>query len=413
MAYNITKAREAGATDEQIATYLKSTGRSDQEIKQIFTQQKMDSVRGLSETVGMTAGQFGGQALGAPAGPMGMAAGRFLGGTAGHVAGTAAPEMIKHGADSLKYLATMGRTERPKAPNVSPEALLDSAKRGGQASAFGEILPGAFKAGGMLRRAVSKETGTLKGLSGIADALTGQDANEFVELTKKPRALLYRWMGGFKGSSRAWGDFGKTLEKKGIPPEAVEFGPRETTASIKGAFLDLMDISDKTKDKILKQLPTAHLIKMMRAGSDIISDPATTRGFGQIKGFRQRLMAEVAERSDEIAEAWKDVASSQLAKSFHTPAFGLLPKAGDKAQGYKAFYEIRRMLPLIIGGAGAAQGSPGMAALGLLFSPLAMGIPFAAGGAAVKASLNPMMMSNAVKALQNFRKGNLDDKSPK
>lgn len=408
MAYNVEKARQAGIPDEQIAAYLQKSGRGPDEIKQLMGGGGFKlPVKGIAETVGMLGGQTAGAALGAlggPAAPVTIPAGRFIGGTLGNVAGTAAPEMLKNAFQTGRYALSMGHAPKPTMPNLDPKELFQSLKEGAQASALGEALPMAFKAGGAMRRAVSKDFGIGKGLSEVAEALTGQEANEFGNLTKKPRALLYRWMGGYKGAGRAWQGFKDVLEKKGIPAESVEFGARETNASVKNSVFDLMDMAKATKDKIIKQLPTAHVIKMMRATQEVIGSPETTRGFGDLKAFRGKLMAEMAERGDDIAEAWKDVSSSQLAKSFHTPAFGLLPKAGDKAQGYKAFYEIRRMLPFLVGGAGAASGHPSAAGLGLLFSPLAMGIPFAATGTAVKAALEPRAISTGVKALQNWRK---------
>lgn len=413
MAYNVQKARDSGIPDEQIAAYLQKSGRSTDEIKQLMGGGGgfKFPTQGASEFAGMLGGQALGGAMGAPGGPPGMAAGRLLGGTAGNVLGTAAapmiPEVLKSLGNTGQMLAGRMPTNKVNMPEMaSGKELVQSAKEGAQASTFAEALPMAFRGGGMLRKAVSKDSGTLKGIAGLVEGLTGQDAQEYINLVDKPRAILYRWMGGYKGASRAWNEFTDLLEKRQIPKEAVEFGYRETPASVKNHVFDLMDMAKATKDKIMAQIPTAHVIKMMRATQEVIGNPETTRGFGELKGFRQKLVGELAKRDDEIAKSWQQVANSQLSKSFHGTGFGLVAKAGkDKAAGFKLFYELRRMLPVLVGAGLGASGHPEAGlGLGALFSPQMMGLPFAAGGLATKAMQSPATVASGVKLLQKMRK---------
>lgn len=419
--YNVQKAREAGVPDEQISQYLQKSGRSPDEIKQLMGGGGGSSdalKKGLTEMAFQTAGQYGGQALGTAAMPAlapfigpgaaaAPAAGRMIGGTLGNVAGTVAPEMLKNMYGMGKFALTAGRSPFPKPPHLDPHEIWQSAKEGAQASAMGEAFPAVFKGAGMLRRGVSKNMGLLHGMAEGSEFFTGQPAQEFLNLIKKPRAILYKWMGGFKGSTRAWNEFTGFLEKKGIPREAVEFGPRETPASIKSTVLGLNDIVKSTKGKILKQLSDADLVKQMRAINDVIESPETTRGWGELRNLRQQLMSEFETRDSDLVKAWKQVQSSQLSKSFHTPLFGLLPKKGKSGTAYM----IRHALPLLVGAGAASTGHPEYALGSLAFSPLAMGIPYALGGAAVKGAMNPKVITSAVSALQKFRRGGKDASS--
>lgn len=326
-------------------------------------------------------------------GPVGPMAGRMAGGTAGNVAGGMGGDLLRTmmGTQPAKKMFT----------NVPQEA-----KEGAVASAFGEMLPGGFKLGKKLVGKVSADTGLTRGLSQLSESLTGQPSVEFRNLINKPRAILYRWMGGYKGTSRAWKGFTDVLEKKGIPAGSVEFGARETMSSIKNSILDTIDMAKATKNALLKRMPTEQLIKTIRGISHVIDDPATTHGWGEYKGLRQAVMRELASRGDDIAEAWKDVAASELSKSFHSPTFGLLPKLGgstEKAQGYKVLYELRRMIPILLGATGAATHSGVTAGLGALFSPMIQGLPYAAAGAFGKALESPVVVSSGVKAIQKLR----------
>lgn len=361
-------------------------------------------LRGGAEFVGNLGGQALGGTIGSAGGPLGSVAGRVIGGTLGNVAGTMAPDILKQLGKPMTGTPMVPMSPSIDQPSVSPQQLLQSAKEGAISSGLPDVLKGV----GKLRRVISPNSGLLRGLSEGAEALTGQSASEFVNLTKKPRAILYRWMGGYKGAQRTWDSFARHAEEKlKIPASMLDFGRKETTASIKRSVDDLMDLPPQA----IKALKTHDLIKQIRGISKFMKDPPSgTIGFGEYLGFKRKLLSELEERSakggDELATMWRKVGESQLAQSFHTPAFGLLPKAGDeKAAGYKAFYELRRLFPFMVGGgAYAASHNPLLGALGLIMSPMALGAPFAAGGAAVKAANKPAVVTGATKALMELRK---------